>query len=128
MFDAGSGNANRVTLLESVLANSIGRHLPGYYHQRNRIGISGSNAGYGVGHARARSDQRHAHFMGRTCITVRRVQCALLVTNEYVFNLVLLEQFVVNVEYGAARIAEHMFDTFFLQATYNNFSTRQLHG
>jgi hypothetical protein len=51
------------------------------------------------------------------------VHRGLLVPDEHVFEFVLLEDFVVNVEYRAARIAENEFDPLFLQAAYNYFRT-----
>ena len=51
----------------------------------------------------------------------------LLVSNQDVLDLVLLEQLVVDVEYRAARVAEDIFDTFFLEATDGDFGTGELH-
>jgi hypothetical protein len=50
---------------------------------------------------------------------------ALLVAHQDMADLVLLEQFVVNEQNGAAGIAEHIFDLFFLQAPDYNFRTGQ---
>ena len=52
---------------------------------------------------------------------------ALFVTNKDVLELVLLENFVVDVEHRAARITEDVLDALFVQAADDDFCTRQLH-
>jgi hypothetical protein len=47
--------------------------------------------------------------------------------DQNVLDLVLFEQFIVNKQNRAARIAEHMFDLFFLETPDYNLSARQLH-
>ena len=55
------------------------------------------------------------------------MHCSLFVTNQDVFELVLLEQFVVYIENRAAGIAEHIFDFFLLQAPDYDFCAGKLH-
>jgi hypothetical protein len=52
---------------------------------------------------------------------------ALLVTDQDMLDLILLEQFVVEVENRSAGIAENVFRLFFLQAPDYNFRTSH-HG
>ncbi len=52
---------------------------------------------------------------------------SLLVPNQDVLDLILLEQFVVNEQNRAARVAENIFDLFFLEAPDYNLCARQLH-
>ena len=128
MLDARARNADGIAFLKRVFADGVGGHLPGNHHQRNRIGIGRGDAGNRIGHAGAGCDQRHAHFIGRARVAVGGMQRALLVTHEDMLDLILLEQLVINKQHRAARITEHVFDSFFLQAAHNNFCTRQLHG
>src|SRR5215831_7518606 len=53
---------------------------------------------------------------------------ALLVADEHVLDFLLLEELVVDVEDRAARIAEDVFDAFFLEAADDDFSAGELHG
>jgi hypothetical protein len=46
---------------------------------------------------------------------------SLLVTNEDMLELVLLEEFVVDIKHRAAGIAEYILDFLFLQASDYNF-------
>jgi hypothetical protein len=50
------------------------------------------------------------------------------VSYQNVLKLVLLEDFVVDIENCAAGIAEHMFDSFFSQATADNFRASEFLG
>ena len=52
----------------------------------------------------------------------------LFVPDQDVLDLLLLEQLVVNVENRAARIAEDVFDAFFLQAADDDLCAGELHG
>ncbi len=56
------------------------------------------------------------------------MQCGLLVAHQDMFDLVLVEQGVVNVEHGSARVAEHKLDTLLLEALDRYFCTGQSHG
>ena len=51
----------------------------------------------------------------------------LFVAYENVANLFLLEKCVIDVQHGAAWIAEYVFDLFFLQAPDYNFRSSQHH-
>jgi hypothetical protein len=52
----------------------------------------------------------------------------LLMTNQDVLDLILLEHFIVNEQYRATRVAEHVFDLFFLEAPDYNFRACKLHS
>ncbi len=117
------GDANRIALLESILADVEGRHLPGEYHHRDRIHVGRGDAGHGIGRTGARGHQRDADLAGSPGITVGRVNASLLVANQNMLDLILLEQLVVNVQNRPAGVAEHVVDLFFLQAPDYNLST-----
>jgi hypothetical protein len=51
------------------------------------------------------------------------MHCRLLVANQNMLDLILLEQRVINVKDRPARIAEYVFDLFFLQAPDYNLRT-----
>ena len=127
VLDARAGDADRVAFLERVLADGVGRHLAGEDHHRDRIHVRGGDAGHRVGDARAGRHQRDADLVRRARIAVGGVDRALFVPHQDVLELVLLEDFVVDVEHRAARIAEDVLDAFFLQAADDDFCARQLH-
>jgi len=90
VLDAGPRDADRIALLEGVLADGVGRHLAGDDDQRNRIHVRRGDAGHGVGNARPGSDQADADPVRRTRIGVGRMDGSLLVTDQNVLDLVLL--------------------------------------
>jgi hypothetical protein len=51
----------------------------------------------------------------------------LLVANQDVPHLILLEERIVDVQNGPARVTEHTLDLFFLQAPDYNFRTADHH-
>src|SRR5207244_1981454 len=51
-----------------------------------------------------------------------------LVPDKDVLHLLLLEQFVVDVEHRAAGITEDVLDAFFLEAADHDFRAHELHG
>jgi hypothetical protein len=59
VLDAGPGDADGVDFLEGVLADVGGGHLAGNDDHRDRIHVGGGDAGDGVGHPGAGSDQGH---------------------------------------------------------------------
>jgi len=53
-FTQGRVMPTVVHLLEGVLSNGVRRHLTADDHQRDRIHVSGGDAGHGIGQARGR--------------------------------------------------------------------------
>jgi hypothetical protein len=123
VLDAGPGDTDGIAFLESVLPDVVVRHLSRDDHHRNRIHIGGGNAGHGIGRARTGGHQRHADLVRRTRQAIGRMYCRLFVANQNMFDLILLEQRIINMEYRPTRIAEYIFDLFFLQAPDYNLRT-----
>src|SRR5262249_12995867 len=105
VLDDGTGDADRVALLEGVHADGGGGHLAGDDHHRDRIHVGGGDAGHGVRHARAGGHQRHADVAGRAGVAVGGVHGGLLVAHQNVLDRVLLVERVVDVQHRAAGIA-----------------------
>ena len=112
VFHARTGDADAIDFLESIVADEVGRHLSREDDQWTRIHISSSDAGYAIGRPGARGYEDDAGFAGRARVTVGRVCRALFVAHEDMLDLVLLENFVVDVEHCTAGIPEHVLDTF----------------
>ena len=103
-------DADGVAFLECVEADGRGGHLAADDDERNRIHIGRGDAGDGIGDARSRGHEAHAHVAGRARIGVGGMHGGLFVAHEDMLDLVLLVQLVVDVEYRAAGIAPDEFD------------------
>ena len=125
MLDAGTRDADRIALLERILADRMRRHLSADDDHGDRIHVRRRNAGHGIGDARSRGDQRYADFLAGSGIAVGGVDRALLMPDQHMLYLVLLEKLIVDIQYGAARIAEHIFDFFQGEAAQDYLRARQ---
>ena len=110
VLGAGPGDADRVGLLEGVVADQVRRHLAGEADDRHAIHQRVGEAGDGVGGAGAGGHQHHADLAGRAGIALGGVHGALLVADQDVAQRVLLEDRVIDRQDGAAGIAEDMLD------------------
>ena len=112
---------DRVAFLERVIADEMGRHLPGDADDGNRIAQRVGEAGDRVGRARPRRHQHAADLAGRARITLGGVDRALLVAHENMANLLLMEQRVIDRQHRPAGIAENMPDALVLQSLDHHF-------
>jgi hypothetical protein len=115
MLGAGAGDADRVGLLEPVGADHEGGDLTCQHDERDRIHQRIDKAGHGIGRAGAGGHQHHAGLAGGAGIAFGHVDRALFVAHEDVADVVLLEDFVIDRQHGAAGIAEHDLDPLILQ-------------
>ncbi len=100
-------DADGVAFLERVVADQMGRHLPGDDDQRDRVAQRVGQAGDRIGRARPRRHQHAADLAGRARIAFGGVHRALLVAHQDVADPVLrLEQRVIDRQHRAAGIAE----------------------
>ncbi len=123
MFDAWTGNPDRVAFLECIQTNRVRRHLTGNDDHWNGIHIRSRQTGNGIGNARTRGHEAHANFIGAAGIGVSSMDGGLFVAHQNMLEFAVAENGVVDVEHCATRVAEHMFNTFFGQATYDDFCT-----
>ena len=121
MLHHRTGHTNHVGFLEGVIANPVRAYLTGQHHHGNRVHKSGGQAGNGVSGARPGGDHDHTRLAGGTGIAVRRMGSRLLVTNQNVADRVLLEQCIVNVQYGPSGIPEDVLHSLVLQRTDHHF-------
>ena len=110
VFGAGPRDADGVAFLERVVADEVGRHLPGDDDERDRVAQRVGQAGDRVGGAGPGGDQHGADLAGRARIAFGGVHGALLVPHQDVVHFVLLKQGVVDRQHRAAGIAEHVLD------------------
>ncbi len=106
VLGAGPGDADRVGLLEGVVADHVGRHLAGQADDRHGVHERVGEAGDGVGGAGSGGDQDAADLAGRAGIALGGMDGGLLVADEDVAQLVLLEDGVVDRQHSPAGIAE----------------------
>ena len=110
VLGAGAGDSHRVAFLEGVVADEVGRHLPGDADDRDGIHQRIGEAGDGIGGAGAGGDEHHADLAGGAGIALGRMHRRLLVAHQDVLDMVLVEQRVVDRQHRAARIAEDVLD------------------
>jgi hypothetical protein len=126
VLGAGPGDADRVALLEGVIADQMGRHLARYADHGNRIHQRIGEAGDGVGGTRTRSHEHHPDLAGRARISLGGVHRTALLAHQDVLDLVLLEQLVIDRQHRPAGIAEHVLDPLVGQRPDDHFGARHL--
>ena len=120
MLGACACDADRVGLLKRIGADEMGRHLAGNAYHGNGIHQRIGQAGHRIGRAGAGGDKHNAAFTAGTGIALSRMGRALFMADKNMLNILLLEQFVINRQYGAAGIAEYMLNTLILQRLQDN--------
>ena len=129
VFRARPGDADRVAFLERIVADEMGRHLPGDDDERDRIAQGVGEPGHRVGGARPRGDDHRADPAGRARIAFGGMHGALLVPHQDVLHLVLVEERVVDRQHRATGIAEKMLDPLIRKRRYHHFCAGHLrHG
>ena len=125
----GHGNAGDVHLLEGVAADQVLGHVAGDEDHGGRVHIGRADAGGQVGRARAGGGQAHAHLAGGAGVTVCCVGSALLVGGQDVGDPIsVLIQLIVDVQDGAAGIAEHEVDSLLQKAFHQDLGTSHFHA
>ncbi len=110
VLGARARDADGVAFLEGVVADEMGRHLPGDDDERDRIAQGVGEPGDRIGGAGTGGDQHAADLAGRARIALGRVHGALLVPHQDVRDLLLLEQRIVDRQHRAPGIAEQVLD------------------
>ncbi len=124
VLGGGAGDTGGIRLLESVIADEMGRHLAGEADDGDTVHQRIDQPGHRVGRARAGGDQHHPHLAGGAGIAFRGVDRGLFVADEDVADGVLLEERVIDGEDGAARIAENDLHPLILEGFEEDFRAR----
>ena len=125
----GHHDTGNVNLLEGVLTDQVLAHVAGDEHHRGRIHVGGGDTGGQVGGAGAGSGHADAHLAGGAGVAVRRVGSALLVGGQDVGDTISVAiQLIVDVQDGAAGIAEHSVDPLLQQAFHQDLGTSHFHA
>jgi len=120
----GAGDTDHIGLLEGIIADLVLGHLAGNHHQRNRIHISGGNAGNGIGSAGTGRHQHRTDFTGDAGIGIRSMDCRLLMAHQNMIDFVLPENGIVDVQCGTTRVAPEMLDACIVQGTDQDIAAR----
>jgi hypothetical protein len=94
----------------------------------DRIHHRGGDAGHRIRGAGTRGHQHHAGLAGGARIPVGGMGRPLLVAHQDVRHLGLAEQGVVDVQHGAAGVAEDMAHALVAQEADDDFGTGEFHG
>ncbi|MNC31345.1 hypothetical protein D3C75_796630 [compost metagenome] len=115
----GVHHAAYVDDLKSALLGLLDRLLTGDHHHRHAAQVGVRTGGYQVGCAGAQGRQADAGLAGQPAIGSSHEARGLLVAGQYQLDLRLTQGFQ-QIEVFLARNAEHILDTFVLQALHNN--------
>ena len=128
VFGDRHGDTADIDLLETILAQQLGRNVPGEGNHGNRIHVCGSQAGDQVCRSRTTGGEHHADFSRRAGIAVRSMRRALFMAGQDMANRIpVLVQSIVSVEYSTPGEPKNGIDTLFLEASDNYLSSIQLH-
>ena len=106
VLDARPCDAHGVALLEGIQANGVGGHLARDDDHGDGVHVGRGNARDRIREARATGHNADARLLARSRIGVGRMHGGLFVPHEDVLDLVLLENFVVDVENGPTGVSE----------------------
>ncbi len=121
------GDAGRVGFLKGVVADQMRRHLTGQADDRDAVHQRIDQTGYRVGRTGPRGHQHHADAAGGTGVAFGRMHRAAFLANQDVADSVLLEQRIIDRQYGAAGIAENNLYALVLKGTKKDFCSRLSH-
>lgn len=123
MLGTMTGDTNRVRFLKSVGTDQRRRDLTGQDDHWYGIEKSIGNARNGICCAGTGGHKDDAWFSGRPRIALRRMGGASFVTDEHMFDFLLLEQRVINRQNRTAGITEYGIDALFDKAVYQYLCT-----
>ena len=103
----------------------MGRHLAGQANDRNRVHQRVGETGHGIRGARPRCDQHNPDLAGGTGVPFGGVDRSLLVPHQNVADVILLENRIVNREYGPAWISEYDLYTLIGESLKDDFGAVQ---
>ena len=128
MLGAGARDSDGVAFLECIIADQMGRDLPGDHHQWDGIHQGVGQAGHSIGRARAGGHQNDARLAGRARIAFGGMDRALLVPHEHMDQLIVLEQRIIDGQHRAAGIAENVAYALVFERANHDFRPGQFHA
>ena len=104
-------DAGGVAFLEGVVADQVGRHLPGEADQWDAVHQSIGQPGHGIRRSGTGCDQNRPDLAGRPRIAFGCVNRPAFLADKNVADRILFEQGIIKRKYRATRIAENNIDT-----------------
>ena len=101
-------NTLDIRLLKGVLTDKWSANLTCNGHHRYGIHVRSHNTCYKIRCTRTRRSKTYPNFAGHTCITIRGMCSTLFMTNKVMFNFREAIYFIINWNYRATWIAEHI--------------------
>ena len=108
MFCNRHGNTLDICFLERILTNKRTTNLTSNGHHRYRIHVSSHNTCNKISCTRTGRSKAYAYFSRYACITICCMGCTLFMTNKIMFNFREAINFIINWNYRAAWITEHV--------------------
>ncbi len=126
VLGARPGDADGVAFLEGVGTDQRSRNLARDADQRNAVHQGVLQRRHRIGGPRPGGHQHDPDLAGRAGIALGRVAGSLFVAHQNMLDLLLLEDLVIDRQYGPARIAENMLDAVILQRLEDDLGARHL--
>ena len=121
IFGNASGNAYDIHFLESVVSDQVSGYLAGKAYKRHAVIVGCSQSGNHIGSSGAAGNKTYAYFSRSPCVSVCFMDQSLLMAGKDDIDIILLIQFITDVNRGRSGIAEKNFHPFFLQGFYEQF-------
>lgn len=119
---AGAGDADRIAFLKSVRSDQTCRHLAGEADERNGVHKGILQRRDRICNARSRCHQHDANSSCRAGIAFGGVSGPLLMAHQEMFDVLLLEDFVIDRQHRCAGITENVFDAVVAQRLQNDLA------
>ena len=116
MLGAGSGDADYIHFLKSIVADQRGGYLTGENNDRDRVHVGRGYTGNSVGSPRAGSQQSDTHFPADSGVAVSGMDRRLFMTHQHVGEFRTLHQLVIKIDDRPSRVTENCVYIFLLEA------------
>ena len=113
-----SGNTDNVYFLKGIVSNQMPCHLPGKADKRYAVIISCRKSGYQIGCSRSACHQTDPYFPGRSCISICFMYQRNFLTRKNHLRVILLIQFITDIDRTGSGIAKNGIYPFFFQCLY----------
>ena len=111
-------NSNDVYLLECIISDQRSCYLAGKTYERYAVIIRCCKPCHKVCSSRSACNKTDTHLTCCSCISIRLMDQCLLMSWQNNPNIILLVQFITDINRTCSRIAENGIHTFFLQRSY----------
>ena len=118
IFCNASGNSYNINLLKCIISYEMSCHLPRKADKRYTVIIRSCKPCHKICCTRTAGHQADAYLPGRSCISIRFMYQGNLLPWKNNLCIILLIQFVTDINRTCTRISENSIYSFFLQCLY----------